>query len=233
MTFEFQPIGIMHSCFKQRFGTPKQARRTPAARGRIEFYPPYDREEAFVGLDGFSHLWVLFMFHENAGNQVRLSVQPPHADGESYGLWATRSPNRPSGIGQSLVELERIETVKGKVRLHVKGIDLIEGTPIIDIKPYLPYVDAIPDARSAFLSKTPQPAFEVVFSEPAERHLTELEGHYPDLRQLIIEVLQYGPRPLELRNTAQHSFSMPLYDLSLHFEILDEAHIKVTDVAPA
>ncbi|ALP54415.1 hypothetical protein Tel_15375 [Candidatus Tenderia electrophaga] len=233
MKFELQAIGVMHSCFKQRFGTPKQARRAPAARGWIEFYPPYDRAEAFVGLDGFSHLWVLFLFHENLDKEVQLSVQPPHADGATYGLWASRSPNRPSGIGQSLVTLEGMETDKGKVRLHVKGIDLIEGTPVIDVKPYLPYVDAIPDARSAFLPQTPEPQFEVVFSPQVEQRLTGLEENYRDLRQLIIEVLQHDPRPPELRNAGRRIFTLPLYDLTLRVKILDPAHITVTEVAPA
>lgn len=148
MIFELNPIGVMHACFKERLGTPKPSRRTSAARGWIEFHPPYDREEAFVGLEGFSHLWILFLLHQKPDNGMRLTLQPPHTDGKDYRLWANRAPNRPSGIGQSLVELDRIERDKGKVKLHLKGVDLIGGTPIIDIKPYLPYADAVPDASA-------------------------------------------------------------------------------------
>jgi tRNA-Thr(GGU) m(6)t(6)A37 methyltransferase TsaA len=231
--FELNPIGVMHSCFKQRFGTPKQARRAPAARGWIEFTPPYDREEAFVGLDGFSHLWLLFLFHENLDKEVSLSAQPPHAGGETYGLWATRSPNRPAGIGQSLVELERIERNKGKVKLHLKGIDLIENTPIVDIKPYLPYVDAIPDARSPFLQQAPEPELTVGFSAEAEQQLAELEHKYAELRQLIVEVLQYDPRPVATQHDNEETeFSMPLYDLTLRFSITGR-QVSVIELTPA
>ncbi|HHJ80554.1 MAG TPA: tRNA (N6-threonylcarbamoyladenosine(37)-N6)-methyltransferase TrmO, partial [Candidatus Tenderia electrophaga] len=221
MTFEFKPIGVLHSCFKQRFGIPSQARLATAARGWIEFYPPYDREEAFVGLEDFSHVWLMFQFHQSLANDVSFTVQPPQKDGARFGLWATRAPNRPNQIGQSLVELERIEKTRAKVKLHLKGIDLVEGTPIIDIKPYLPYVDAIADAKGGFAHQAPQPRLRVDFTDNAAQQLAAIEDNYSDLRQLIIEVLQYDPRPIYYRKRSNKKiFVMELYDLLLRFEIL-------------
>ncbi len=234
MKFELEAIGILHSCFKQRFGIPSQARLATTARGWIEFYPPYDREEAFVGLEGFSHVWLIFQFHQSLDNEVNLTVQPPQKNGAKFGLWATRAPNRPSQIGQSLVELERIETTKAKVTLHLKGIDLVEGTPIIDIKPYLPYVDAIPEAKGGFAHQAPQPRLQVEFTECAAQQLAAIENNDADLRTLIIEVLQYDPRPIYYRkNSNKKVFSMALYDLILSFEILDERHVSVLALVPA
>ena len=231
MTFEFQPIGVLHSCFKQRFGIPSQSRLATTARGWIEFYPPYDREEAFAGLEGFSHVWLIFQFHQSLGNELNFTVQPPQKDGAKFGLWATRAPNRPNQIGQSLVELERIEKTKAKVRLHLKGIDLVEGTPIIDIKPYLPYVDAIPDARGGFAHQAPQPRLQVSFFDQAEQQLSAIENSYPDLRQLIVEVLQYDPRPIYYRkNSDKKIFTMQLYDLTLRFEIVNEKSVSVLEL---
>ena len=211
---------------------PSQARLVSAARGWIEFYPPYDREEAFVGLEGFSHVWVIFMFHQSLGNEVNFTVQPPYKDGERYGLWATRAPNRPNQIGQSLVELERIEKQKGKVKLHLKGIDLIEGTPIIDIKPYLPYVDAISDALGGFAQQAPQPRLQVVFSAAADQQLNAIENNYPDLRLLITEVLQLDPCRIYYRQDFEKKrFTLRLYDLAVHSEVIDEKHVSVLEVA--
>jgi tRNA-Thr(GGU) m(6)t(6)A37 methyltransferase TsaA len=234
MEFELHPIGVMHSCFKERFGTPSQARLVPSARGWIEFYPPYDREEAFVGLDGFSHVWVLFLFHQSIDNELSLTVQPPYQNGARFGLWSTRAPNRPSQIGQSLVELERIEKEKGKVKLHLKGIDIIEGTPIIDIKPYLPYVDAVPDARGGFVHKAPQPRLEVSFTAQAEEQLGAIENDYVELRQLIVEVLQLDPRRRDQRNGSEKKcFTLRLYDLSIRFEVSADDSVSVLEVVSA
>ncbi len=232
MKFEFEPIGILHSCFKQRFGIPSQARLATTARGWIEFYSPYDREEAFAGLDGFSHVWLIFQFHQSLDNDLSFTVQPPQKDGAKFGLWATRAPNRPNQIGQSLVELERIEKNKAKVKLHLKGIDLVEGTPIIDIKPYLPYVDAIPDAKGGFAHQAPQPRLQVSFTNNAEQQLAEVENNYSDLRQLIVEVLQYDPRPIYYRKKSnKKEFVVELYDLRLRFEILDQQNVSVLELA--
>ncbi len=234
MKLEFEPIGILHSCFKQRFGIPSQARLATTARGWIEFYPPYDREEAFAGLEGFSHIWLIFQFHQSLANDVSFTVQPPQKDGARFGLWATRAPNRPNQIGQSLVELERVETTKAKVRLHLKGIDLVEGTPIIDVKPYLPYVDAIADARGGFAHQAPQPRLQVDFTEHAVQQLAAIENNYSDLWQLIIEVLQYDPRPIYYRKRSNKKiFSMELYDLILCFEIVDAQNVSVLSLASA
>lgn len=176
----------------------------------------------------------MFQFHQSLANDVSFTVQPPQKDGARFGLWATRAPNRPNQIGQSLVELERIEKTRTKVKLHLKGIDLVDGTPIIDIKPYLPYVDAIADAKGGFAHQAPQPRLQVGFTEDAARQLAAIEDNYSDLRQLIIEVLQYDPRPIYYRKRSNKKiFVMELYDLLLRFEILDGQNVSVLALTSA
>ncbi len=185
-----------------------------------------------MGLEGFSHVWVIFMFHQNQAGEVRFNVTPPYQDGAQFGLWATRTPNRTSHIGQSVVELERIEKHKGKLRLYLKGIDLIEGTPIIDIKPYLPYVDAIPDAGSGF-TKQPQARLQVNFTTQAEQQLNHIENNYPELRLLIVEVLQLDPRRNHKPDRLDDNvYYLRLYDLRVVFKLVDEQNINVLEVLP-
>jgi len=231
MSYTIEPIGVMHSCFKEKFGIPSQAGLASVARGWIEFFDPYDREEAFTGLEGYSHVWLIFLFHHSLNNEIGLTVQPPRREGEKYGLFATRSPNRPNQIGQSVVEIDRIEKRDGKVRLHVKGADLVEGTPILDVKPYVPYVDAIPDAKGGFATTAPKIRFAVEWSEAAEQDLTKFEADYPELRQLINEVLQYDPRPLYYRKGFDKKrFGITLYDLNVLFDVVSDDQARVAGI---
>lgn len=233
MNYSLEPIGVMHSCFKEKFGIPSQAGLASVARGWIEFNDPYDREEAFLGLEDYSHVWLIFLFHHSLKNEIGLTVQPPRREGEKYGLFATRSPNRPNQIGQSVVEIDRIERRDKRVRLHVKGADLVEGTPILDVKPYVPYVDAIPEAKGGFAHSAPKIRFAVQWSEQAEQDLATCAPNYPDLRQLIIEVLQYDPRPLYYRKGFDKKrFGVTLYDLNVLFDVLSDDQVSVAAIAP-
>lgn len=232
MDHTIEPIGTLHSCFKELFGIPRQPGLARAARGWVEFHPPFDRPEAFSGLDGFSHIWITFLFHKSLDNELSLTVRPPRKGGKRMGVFATRAPNRPNQLGQSVVKLERIEECDGKVVLHVKGLDLLDGTPVIDIKPYVPYVDAIPDANGGFAHDAPAKRFEVNFSDEANQHIDALEATYPDLRQLISDILQYDPRPVYVRKLANKKrFGFLLYELDVRVEILDERRVVVTEVA--
>ena len=233
MSYHLEPIGVMHSCFKEKFGIPSQAGLASVARGWIEFYDPYDREEAFLGLEDYSHVWLIFLFHHSLKNEIGLTVQPPRREGEKYGLFATRSPNRPNQIGQSVVAIDHIERQDKRVRLHVKGADLVEGTPILDVKPYVPYVDAIPDAKGGFAHNAPKIRFTVQWSEQAEQELGDYAADYPDLRQLIIEVLQYDPRPLYYRKGFDKKrFGVTLYDLNVLFDVLSDERVCVAGIEP-
>ncbi|MBL1259760.1 MAG: tRNA (N6-threonylcarbamoyladenosine(37)-N6)-methyltransferase TrmO [Thiotrichaceae bacterium] len=232
MTHTIEPIGIIHSCFKELFGIPRQPGLVKAARGWVEFYPPFNRTEAFNGLEDISHLWITFLFHKSLHNKMSLTVRPPRKEGKRMGVFATRAPNRPNQIGQSVVELERIETSDGKVTLHIKGLDLIEGTPIIDIKPYVPYVDSIPDAHGGFAHLAPEQRLQVSFSDEANQQVDLFEKQHPELRQLISDILQYDPRPVYVRKLAnKKQFGFFLYDLDVKIKIVGKEKVQISNIA--
>ena len=149
------PIAIAHTPFSEKFSIPRQPGLAPAAIAKIELIPPYDEPLALEGLEQVSHVWLLFHFHGVPNNQSehRLRVRPPRLGGnEKIGVFASRSTHRPNGIGQSLVKVERIE---GSC-LWVSGVDLLNGTPIIDIKPYVPYADCLASAYNHIAPDTPE-----------------------------------------------------------------------------
>lgn len=151
-----KPIATLHTCYPEKFGVPRQSGLVPAAWGRVEFAPEFQREEAVRGIEAFSHLWLITQFHliDEAESSKVLTVRPPRLGGnERRGVFATRSPFRPNRLGLSVVKLERVE-IDGP-RLWVSGVDLVDGTPIYDIKPYVPYADALPEATSAFAQEAP------------------------------------------------------------------------------
>ena len=179
-----RPIATVESCFGEKFGTPRQSGIVPSARGRIVFSPEVDRG-ACRGLEEFSHVWLVFIFDQVGESEVRWFVRPPRLGGnEKKGVFATRSPFRPNRIGLSLVKLEKV----GEGFLEVSGLDLVEGTPVLDVKPYIPFVEAIPDARGGFAEKPPE-QLEVEFPSALLEELEESEV------QLIRETLAVDPRP--------------------------------------
>ena len=179
-----RPIGRIESCFGEKFGTPRQSGLVPGARGRVVFskdVPP----GACRGLEEFSHVWIVFLFDQVREEETRWFVRPPRLGGnEKKGVFATRSPFRPNRIGLSLVALESV----GDEALEVSGLDLVDGTVVLDIKPYLPYVEALPEAVGGFAKEAPV-ALQVDFSEEARRGLNEKE------MVLISQVLSVDPRP--------------------------------------
>ena len=200
--FIFSAIAKIHSPYKEKFAVPRQPGLVPSAKAELEILPPYDDINAFLDLPEFSHLWLMFVFHKNP-DQKKWSptVRPPRLGGnQRMGVFATRSPSRPNPIGLSLVEFHGIKQKNGKLFLQLSNIDLVDGTPIIDIKPYIPYADAKPDALAGFAQKGPEPLMKVQFSNYALQILLQIETSYPDLKQLIIEVLQQDPRPAYKKN---------------------------------
>ena len=154
MSYFVSPIGYIRSCFKEKFAIPRQPQLAPAARGVLELLPPFDGGEAVEGLEQVSHVWLLFLFHQALEDKPRLKVRPPRLGGNrSLGVFATRATHRPNGIGQSVVRLEKVEPG----RLWLSGIDLLDGSPVLDIKPYVPYADAVADARNAIAEAPPAP----------------------------------------------------------------------------
>lgn len=198
----FDTIAIIHSPYKEKFAVPRQPGLVPSAKAELEILPPYDDINAFIGLQEFSHLWLVFIFHKNRPPEKwSPTVRPPRLGGNKrMGVFATRSPSRPNPIGLSLVEFHGIKQIEGKIFLQLSNIDLVDGTPIIDIKPYIPYADAKTDAFAGFAQESPEPLMQVQFSAQALQVLHQVENRHPELKQLIREVLQQDPRPAYKKN---------------------------------
>lgn len=150
-------IATLRTCYTDKFGVPRQSGLVPGAWGVIEFEPAYRRVEAVRGIGDFSHLWLITQFHLVTEERTSLTVRPPRLGGnEKRGVFATRSPFRPNRLTLSVVKLDRVE-LEGELapRLFVSGVDLVDGTPVFDIKPYIRYADSIPDAHSGFAGEAP------------------------------------------------------------------------------
>ena len=183
-------IARIRSDFGTKFGIPRQSGLVDSLTARVVFEPEYRNPDAFRGLEGFSHLWLIWQFSQCMGKGWTPTVRPPKLGGNRrMGVFATRSPFRPNAIGLSSVRLERIETdpALGPV-LHVCGADLMDGTPILDIKPYLPYTDSHPDARGGF-APAPLAALEV------RADAGVLAPVPPERRQALLDTLAQDPRP--------------------------------------
>jgi tRNA-Thr(GGU) m(6)t(6)A37 methyltransferase TsaA len=147
--FPLSAIGHIQTPFKQKFAIPRQP-NLAKAKGQVVLAPDFDDPRVFKGLEVFSHVWLLFLFHENLDKGWKPSVKAPRLGGNAtLGVFASRSTHRPNGIGMSAVKNLGSDIVDGKLTLHVEGVDLLDGTPIIDIKPYLPYADALPHASDS------------------------------------------------------------------------------------
>lgn len=187
---EFQIIGKVHTDFPEKFGIPRQSGLVKTAKGTVIFEPEYRSEEALRGLEGYSHIWLLWEFSQAKREHWSATVRPPRLGGKKrMGVFATRSPFRPNPIGMSVVKLERIRTDEklGPV-LEVSGVDMLDGTPVYDIKPYLPYADSYPEAKDGFAGEVCDHALEVHFPDVLSEKLSK------DLREIIVELLSQDPR---------------------------------------
>ena len=151
-----QPVGILHSPYKEKFAVPRQPGLVPSARARLELLPPCNDAQTLRGIEQFSHLWLIFQFHECASQGWHPTVRPPRLGGnERVGVFASRSPFRPNGLGLSVVQLLGVHQQGPRLWLELAGIDLVDGTPILDIKPYVPYADSHPQACGGLLFHQP------------------------------------------------------------------------------
>ena len=190
-THAVKVIARIQSDFPEKFGIPRQSGLVPALRAKIVFEPEFRNDDALRGIEGFSHLWLIWQFSAAVRDTWSPTVRPPRLGGnERVGVFATRSPFRPNAIGLSCVRLERAEREEGLgTVLIVSGADLMDGTPIYDIKPYLPYADAHPEALGGFALQEKEGALRIVFPE-------ELLARVPEeLRQGLCDVLRQDPRP--------------------------------------
>ena len=222
MEFAFKPIGIIDSCFKEKFGIPRQPGLATEARAILKVLPPFDQLEAFKGLEDFSHIWIIFVFHSGIRDNWKATVRPPRLGGNRrIGVFSTRSSFRPNPIGMSAVLLEKIIRERKETHLYLRGIDLLDGTPVLDIKPYLPYTDAISNACGGFAPNIPEARILVDFSPEARAFCLEKEqSGYPGLMLLIEQLLMMDPRPAYYASTPQKShFGMKVYDFNVLWKI--------------
>ena len=209
-------IAHIYTDFPEKFGIPRQSGLVPELKGKIVFEPEYRNPEAVKGLDGFNYIWLIWQFQGTDRERWSATVKPPRLGGKKrMGVFATRSPFRPNPLGLSSVRLERIEyTDQGPV-LWVAGIDLKSGTPIYDLKPYLPYADCHTDAKAGFAEEVKEYGLQVDFPE-------QLMGKIPaEKRQAIIEVLKQDPRP-SVQRTQQKEYGVSFAGFNVRFIVEGE-----------
>lgn len=214
-TVEFRVVAHIENDYKEKFGIPRQSGLAESVLSRIVFEPEYRKPEAFRGMEGYSHLWLLWYFSEaDRGTQWSPTVRPPRLGGNvRMGVFATRSPFRPNAVGMSSVKLERLEFQKelGPV-LYVSGADLLDGTPIFDVKPYLAYVDSHPEAKDGFALNRKEGTLRVVF--PKQWLLLVPE----EKRVGLVELLSQDPRP-QYQNAPERIYKMRFGAQEIWFQI--------------
>ncbi|GEM_PF-355390 len=201
MKLELTPIGFIDSVYKEKFGTPRQSGLIAEGYAKLTLLPQWQPEQAFDGIQGYSHLWLIWWFHKNSNKRYHAKVHPPRLGGQTQGVFSTRSPHRPNPLGLSLVELVKVEGAT----LWLKGVDLVDGTPIFDIKPYLVQFEALSQAKSGWsnqLERESAQMVQVIWDNKALNQLKNLTSQsnpvfqIEDLKNLIDKMISQDPRPL-------------------------------------
>lgn len=213
-----QPVAILHSPFAEKFGVPRQGNLAPHVRSRVVLEPAFRGTDCLRGLEGFSHVWLIWGFHCN-GSEWHPTVRPPRLGGNArVGVFASRSPFRPNGLGLSVVKIVSVEA-DGIV---VSGADMVDGTPIYDIKPYVPYSDALPEASAGFTAEPWEPlAVQLPPQLPA--------GTTPDWVAALRETLAQDPRPA-YQNDPQRVYHLILKPFEVSFRVEAGSTCIVTEV---
>ena len=221
--YTLQPIAHIHSDFKEKFGIPRQSGRATSLTAKIMFTPDFRHPDFLRGIEGFSHLWLLFDFSLTRGKQLSPTVRPPRLGGnQRVGVFASRSPFRPNFIGLSCVKLVGIEQTEEGTALVVSGADLLDGTPIFDIKPYLPFADCIPQAVGGYADEHKNEGLQVIFPN-------ELASKIPqDKLQGLCECLQDDPRP-SYHDEPQRVYGMAFGGFEIKFRV-ENGVLTVLDV---
>jgi tRNA-Thr(GGU) m(6)t(6)A37 methyltransferase TsaA len=221
---QIEPIARFRSPLTTKFGIPRQGGLARSLSGRIVFEPPYRHDEAVRGLEQFSHLWIIWEFSANPHQAVGLTVRPPRLGGnERVGVFASRSPFRPNPLGLTCAQIVRVEhdPVLGPV-IHVSGADLMDGTPIYDIKPYVRYADCHPEARSGFVDQKEWQPLEVIMADEWAALFS------PEEQQALREVLSLDPRP-RYHDDPHRIYGMPFASHDVRFRVNDKT-VEVVEV---
>lgn len=208
---ELKPVAFYHGALGSKFGIPRQSGLVPGLRGRIVFEPAYRNREALRGLETFDRIWLIWGFSANhlSKGDWQPTVRPPRLGGNAaMGVWATRSPFRPNPLGLSCVELEAVDGMD----LIVRGADLMDGTPVYDIKPYVVYADSFPESRSGFASEAPEARLEV--------HIPDSLSLDPEERAILTDLLSLDPRPA-YQDDPERVYGMPFGGRDVHFRVVD------------
>ena len=230
MSYQVSPVGFVRSCFKEKFAIPRQPQLAPAARGVLELVVPFDQGEAVQGLEQVSHVWLLFLFHQALEDKPRLKVRPPRLGGNtSMGVFATRATHRPNGIGQSVVKLDKVEPG----RLWISGIDLLDGTPVLDIKPYVPYADIVDAATNDIASNAPA----LIGVQWLKAALQQAQGHAQRLGEPLVELIEQclaqDPRPAYQVPTSEREYGVRFWDVDVRWHYPEPGMICVLEVVSA
>ena len=230
MAIELDTIAIAHTPFAEKFAIPRQPALAPAAKACIELMPPYDQPEAFAGLEQVSHIWLIFQFHQalpKTNDKPHLRVRPPRLGGnERIGVFASRATHRPNSLGQSVVKLEKVDGHQ----LWVSGIDLLDGTPILDIKPYVPYADIIDASYNQIASEAPDKiavSWDNSAHQAAQQHSVRLEQ---DVVALIEQCLAQNPKPAYQKPDPQRRYGVRFWDLNISWHYPVPEQIQVLSV---
>lgn len=215
---EIKPVAHIHTDFSEKFGIPRQSGRVPDLIGKIVFAPEFNNPEAMRGLEEFSHIWLIFGFSEAMYKEGTMTVRPPRLGGNArVGVFASRSPYRPNSLGLSCVKIEKIE--KGEIT--VSGVDMLDGTPIYDIKPYIPYSDSVPEALGSFAEENKEHFLTVEIKDELLQIIPE------EKRKTIIACLRDDPRPSYQSDGREYSMAFSEFDI--HFTVNREV-LTVTSI---
>ncbi len=223
--YTFRPIGRIRSGFREKFGIPRQSGLADTA-AEIIFEPEFSDPEAFRGLEGFSHIWLLWLFSEHIGEPWHNTARPPRLGGNKrVGVFACRTPFRPNPVGISAVRLEKIEFKNGRAVLHVRGADILDNTPILDIKPYIPGADSIPEASGGFADSYGRPLLDVTIPGELQKKLTGTQ------KEELMQILAQDPRP-SYQNDPDRVYGLSYGGLEVKFRIRDDT-AEVIGIIPA
>lgn len=224
------PIGIIRSPYRDKFAVPRQSGLAPSVSARLNILPEFAIAEAFAGLEQASHVWLQWQFHKHAPGEWKPSVRPPRLGGNArLGVFATRSSFRPNSLGLSVCRLQSINLSDG-VTLHLSGSDLVDGTPVFDIKPYVPYADRVEEARLDWAESAPQ-SLAVRWSAEAEANVDDLNLDDITLA-MIAEILSLDPRPAFHKDTqADRVYGCKLADYNVRW-MVKETQIEILSVNP-
>ncbi|OOH87207.1 tRNA (N6-threonylcarbamoyladenosine(37)-N6)-methyltransferase TrmO [Pasteurellaceae bacterium 15-036681] len=237
-SIQIQPIGMVHSPYGEKFAVPRQPNLVQEGKGILHLLPPYNSPDAIRGLEQFSHLWLIFQFHQIPEREWHATVRPPRLGGnERVGVFASRATHRPNPIGLSKVELHGIEIENGEVKLLLGSVDLVDGTPILDIKPYIAYADSEPMAKSGFAEQKPSEKLAVEFTQEALQAVEKCKNFanfgIENPINFICDVIAQDPRPAyQQGKVSDRSYGMNLAGYNVRWQIDSENLFKawVTEI---